>query len=152
VDPLEVLKSIVTQSRERLTIILVLTTHADVPPWCAPMPRNPSPPTGIPLDSAFASYFLSQLVSNPSLGDGAIVAHMGSKRQVATVLHWSCRLFPPSSPAKRIANKGSAYNSALDLSVCAGIDSVFLANADEIRNFRRGEEVRFAQLLNRNPS
>ena len=55
------------------------------------------------------------------------------------VLGWSFRLFPPEAVVKGPANRGSAFNSCLAMSIIPRIDCVYLISRTGTFVFRNGQ-------------
>lgn len=105
----------------------------------APMPRQPEPKVGMPLDGAFDQHYCTALSVNPAIHDGAIMVARRDPKDLYRVVGWSYRLFPPDVHVPLIVNRGSAFNSSLAMSIVPGVDRVFLVTAYSATRFARGK-------------
>jgi len=121
------------------TVMACLFTGGPFPPFCSPMPRNPSPAVGIGWDHAFRSVLADVLAFNPSIHDGAVMVGRRTVEASYRILGWSFRLFPPDSTYSAQQNKGSAFNSCLAMSNVASVDCVYLQSIGGVFRFERGE-------------
>lgn len=120
------------------TMIACLYTGSHFPSYCVAMPRNPTPPVGIPLDSNFQAHVSSSIVLNPSVHDGAIMIGRRSVEDRYEITGWSFRLFAPDLGHLSPVNKGSAFNSCFALAQTNDIDRIYLHSAGEMHTFRKG--------------
>lgn len=55
---------------------------------------------------------------------------------------WSYRLFPPDASVITEPNRGSAFNSCINMSVVPTVDCLYLASARGLWKFSAGRAVR----------
>jgi hypothetical protein len=124
-------------------VIACLYTGADLPPYCAPMPRLPNPPAGMIVDEGFPLVVAHMLTSNPALHDGAIMIGRRESGLAYRVEGWSYRLFPPQGACDAEPNRGSAFNSSLAMSSVETVDRVYLISKGGVFRFKKStaEEV-----------
>ena len=104
--------------------LLVFSTGGDFPSYIEPMLREPKPATGQTFGSEYFSSLKECVACNPSIHDGAALFVRECPSSLYTMREWSCRLFPPILATTRVANRGSAFNSGLAISVFEEIDAV----------------------------
>jgi hypothetical protein len=107
-------------------ILLCLVTGPRIPLHCVGMLRSPRPLDGTRLDENFGSYYVAQVARTPALHDGALILSRSTKTAWYSVSGWSYRLIPPLEPRQAEANRGSAYNSAISMSLVENVDLVAL--------------------------
>lgn len=118
------------------TVMLCLFT-GDHPLFCAPMPRDPTPPTGQTIEQ-LGPAIDSALRLNPAVHDGAIMLGRHGDNDTYTIKGWSYRLFPPEQDIVYSVNRGSAFQSSVLMSFVEGIDRVYLISAGTLTRFERG--------------
>lgn len=136
---LEILRKFAESRPPHYPVILCLVTGRTLPEHCAEMPRLPAPPTGAPLDGHFAEYYAEEIAKNPALHDGAVIF---SRYIAASDYHlsgWSYRLLSAHQPTKPETNRGSAYNSAISMSVVEHVDLVALVLESGVEIFVHGQ-------------
>lgn len=116
-----------TPPRDRLPFLLCLYT-GDVPPYCTPMLRDPAPPIGMSLESGLIATYRAALAQNPAVHDGAIMLGRRSKDVSYRVTAWSMRLYPPPVAHTNPPNRGSAFNSCLEMSCVERVDCMYLVS------------------------
>lgn len=125
-------------------LISCLYTDVTLPENCEPMLRLPEPDIGMALNDNLAQSLIAAYALNPSVHDGAI---MIGRRDTATfykIEGWSYRLFPPrAKSARREANRGSAFNSCLAMSLTGKVDCLYLVSKGLSYKFIEG---RFREL------
>jgi hypothetical protein len=109
-----------------------------LPGSCGPMPRDPLPATGTVLDETVMAVLKDGLERNPTIHDGAVMFGRGSADKNYAVTGWSYRLFPPDGPLHVEPNFGSAFNSALCMSLVSGVDRLYSLGHGELRRFDGG--------------
>ena len=119
-------------------IIACLYTGHAPPPNCAPMLRSPEPQTGQPLDTSFADHLASALALNPAVHDGAVMLGREDVSGLYRISGWSYRLFPADAAGGKVTNRGSAFNSCLDMSIVSRVDRLYLITRDGICRFEKG--------------
>jgi hypothetical protein len=122
------------------TIILCFYT-GDLPWECAPMLRVPSPPVGVPFDESFAPILESAIRLNPAVHDGAIMIGRAYPDSPYIISGWSFRLFAKAATPLVEANRGSAFNSCVSMSMAAGVDALYLISKVGIERCVRGESA-----------
>ena len=128
-------------ARERLQhypALLCLVTGPKIPMYCVPMPRYPVPPEGAPLDEQFSKYYRAKVAEIPALHDGAVILSRRSPASPYSVSGWSYRLFSPHAPTNAEPNRGSAYNSAISMSLVENVDLVALVLSSGAELYLRG--------------
>jgi hypothetical protein len=130
-----------------LPIIACLYTGSTTPSPCVPMLRSPEPQTGQPLDELFADHLASALVLNPAVHDGAIMLGRENKSSPYRIAGWSYRLFPPSLVRGTVPNRGSAFNSCLDMSSVSGVDRLYLIGPQGSYRFDESSAIEIATIV-----
>lgn len=118
-------------------LLLCLCANAIPSAYAWPMPRDPEPATGIPIDASFAADYAAALSVNGAIHDGAIMACRSDRGYI--VQGWSYRLLPPPLPRESEFNRGTAFHSCLAMSAVVGVDGVILCS--------RGEAILFGDGL-----
>lgn len=122
-------------------LLVVLYEGQKHPLYCAPMPVDPEPELGIPIND-FLTIYKNALTINEAIKDGAVMVRLpGRGEEYPIVTGWSYRLFAPPLNVKRQVNRGSGYNSSLDFSDVEGVSSVYLVNTKDILRFEHGSEI-----------
>jgi hypothetical protein len=137
-DQLDCVISTVGQGNSIFPIIACFYTGIVDPAFCAPMPREPLPPTGIAFDASFSEALVMARTLNPSVHDGAVMVGRSSASTPYRVTGWSYRLFPPEAAVRAEPNRGSAFNSCLLMSCIENIDRIYLISSRGITAFRHG--------------
>jgi hypothetical protein len=119
-------------------VLLCLVTGLKIPLYCVPMPRYPVPPEGALFDEQFGRYYKEKVAETPALHDGAVILSRASIAESYAVSGWSYRLVSPQTPTDAEPNRGSAYNSALSMSVVEGVDLVALVLSSGVEVYVRG--------------
>jgi hypothetical protein len=122
------------------TVILCFYTGG-LPGECAPMLRVPSPPVGVPFDESFAAILESATRLNPAVHDGAIMIGRAYPDSPYMISGWSFRLFAKGGTPLIEANRGSAFNSCVSMSMAAGVDALYLISKVGIERCFRGESA-----------
>jgi hypothetical protein len=105
---------------------------------CVPMARSPMPRVGIPFDLEFYSVLSKAINMNPSVHDGAMVFSRTSSEERYHLTAWSMRIVSKHVPLSSQPNLGSAYNSALSLSLAASVDICCIVGVDRTTFFENG--------------
>jgi hypothetical protein len=126
-----------TPQPDRPPFLLCLYT-GDIPPYCAPMLRDPAPPTGMPLGAGLIATYRAALGQNPAVHDGAIMLGRRAKDVSYCVTAWSMRLHPPATAHANTANRGSAFNSCLEMSCVTRVDCMYLVSEGRLIRLTRG--------------
>lgn len=119
------------------TMIACLYTGYEPPSYCAPMPRDPSPPVGALLNNNFHIYVSDAITLNPSVHDGAIMIGRETTDDAYKITGWSFRLFAPNCGGHPPANRGSAFNSCFALAQEGRIDRVYLYSSGQMHLFTK---------------
>jgi hypothetical protein len=123
--------------------LIICFFSGDTPPSrSAPMLREPSPPIGGPFDANFPNLYQAAVALNPATHDGAVMVGRASPLELPLVFGWSYRLFSPAQTSLEQANRGSAWNSCLAMSLEDDVDELVLASSSEIFGFRKGSFVK----------
>lgn len=119
-------------------IIVCLYTGVDIPSSCAPMLRSPAPPIDQMLSSDLAFHIADARRMNEAVHDGAVM--IGRKRvsDHYQIKGWSYRLFPPSTLRQTHPNRGSAFNSCLEMSTVPYVDRLYLIARRKVSVFENG--------------
>jgi hypothetical protein len=123
--------------------IACLYTGQSHPSSCGPMPLSPMPPLGAYLDKSFSRHFVAALALNSAAHDGAIMFGRIRDGERYILTGWSFRLFPQDSVVTHVANRGSAFNSCLAMSVVTRVDRLYVISRDAKLRFERGEAKYF---------
>jgi|5_EtaG_2_1085323.scaffolds.fasta_scaffold89270_1 hypothetical protein len=107
-------------------VIACLYTGAS-PQCAAPMPRDPLPALGLPLNENFPTELAKAISLNDAVHDGAVMFGRTSQNEHYRLQGWSFRLFPPKTET-HFNNMGSAFNSCIAMSAVKGVDAVYLIN------------------------
>lgn len=90
------------------------------------------------MDLDLAERMNSAIEINPSVHDGALVFRRAEASGRYLQEHWSCRLAPPPIGAHKYKNRGSAFNSALAMSLLDDVDIVYFWSDEKIYRFVDG--------------
>jgi hypothetical protein len=122
---------------ERPSFLLCLYT-GEAPPYCAPMLRDPAPAIGVSLGRGFIMSYRTALKDNPAVHDGAVLLGRRARDSQYCVTAWSMRLYPPPAAQAATANRGSAFNSCLEMSCVAGVDRMYMVSEGRLICFSAG--------------
>lgn len=122
-------------------LILVFSTGKVSDQDCVQMKRSPMPSTGSPFNMHFAEILGESYAINPSIHDGAVVFTRDRPDRDYLLDTWSMRIVSKAAPKEAAPNLGSAYNSALSLSVSAHIDLCGVLSQEGLRIFEDGVSV-----------
>src|ERR1700681_4969635 len=79
-------------------LLVCLYSGSALPRFAEPMPRSPDPPLGGVLDASFHAIYRQELLANPELHDGALLAgHAAGSPGYYSVTGWSYRLYRPAA-------------------------------------------------------
>jgi hypothetical protein len=120
-------------------VIMVFFTGLVTPRSCVPMLRNPAPDTGFAFDRSFASHLSHAYSVNDSVHDGAVLFRRRRPDHLYLCHGWSFRMVARGKPDKAAPNRGSAYNSAIAVSLAGGVDCVVLLLEQGFEMFVGGE-------------
>lgn len=120
-------------------IIACFVTGPELPNYCAEMPRSPNPPTGAPWDENFSFHLATEIAKAPALHDGAIIFSRGVVHSEYRISGWSYRLLSPHCPPQAETNRGSAYNSAISMSLVEHVDLVALVIETGVEIYVQGK-------------
>lgn len=118
--------------------IIACLCSGDLPHYCAPMPRDPAPPTGQAIDAHFGGVLAEATLLNHAVHDGAVMAVRTTDGAPYRVTGWSYRLLPPDGPEAAVANRGSAFHSSLAMSGVPRVDRVYLVTRNSLLRFDGG--------------
>ena len=130
-------KSFLGRAAASSPLICCLFGHGQPLLFAEPMPREPLPAVGQPIDQNFAEIVREATLLNPAVHDGAIMASIDPNR-LCKVTGWSYRLFPPSGASQAPPNRGSAFNSCLAMSSVDGVVSIYLVSGSAGWRFEKG--------------
>lgn len=122
-------------------VLLCLVTGPRLPQHCVEMSRSPSPPKGALLDDQFGHHYVTQVARVPALHDGAVILSRSTAESSYSVSGWSYRLISPERPPKTEPNRGSAYNSAVSMSLVEHVDLVALILESGIEVYVQGQRM-----------
>jgi hypothetical protein len=115
-----------------------LYTGQELPTSCGPMLRSPEPITGQIFDTSFPDHLAAALLHNPAVHDGVVMIGRNSVDDLYRIRGWSYRLFPPHIRVPQEANRGSAYNSCIAMSVVERVDCLYLVSEGGLFRFDKG--------------
>ena len=119
-------------------IILVFATGQVSDEDCLAMQRVPMPELGAPFDSTLGRTLAEAFATNPSIHDGAITFKRSSEGKPYILSAWSMRIVSKKKPHFSEPNLGSAYNSALSLSMADNIDMCCIISPERLTVFQNG--------------
>lgn len=105
------------------------------------MSRSPVPPTGAHFSAEFGSVLASAVAENPSIHDGAIAFLRSSPETIYTLRSWSLRIISRYRSPFAEPNRGSAYNSALSISLSLSVDASAIIFANSLDFFVNGRQL-----------
>ena len=129
--------------------ILCLINGADALRYVDPMFRKPCPDVGFLLSNDFANHLDQAIQLNPSIHDGAIICQRRAPGGKYFVEAWSMRLLPPKFSSVDFPNRGSAFNSALAMSVVPQVDAIYCWSNGEVWKFSSGTMTAIVSSLSR---
>ncbi|WP_370284046.1 hypothetical protein [Pseudooceanicola sp.] len=119
-------------------LILVFATGQVSDEDCMAMKRVPMPELGAPFDSSLSHTLSEAFAKNSSIHDGAIIFTRNRQGEPYTLSAWSMRIVSKKKPRAPEPNFGSAYNSALSLSMAENIDMCCIISPDRTTLFQNG--------------
>jgi len=125
----------------RYPLLVVFFTGGVEPPDCALMLRLPMPRGGFVFGLDFADRVQDAIGHNDSAHDGAVAFGRTSDLEPYKCAGWSYRIVAKQRSPAAEPNRGAAYNSAISLSLSAGVDRVCLFSRSELEIFVRGERA-----------
>lgn len=137
------LRDVHSRNLPRYPLIVVFFTGGTEPPDCLPMKRFPDPERGFLFDVDFGDRVLSALALNGAVHDGAVAFGRPTTGERYRCAGWSFLICPARAAPSADANRGAAYNSAISLSLTAGVDCVALYSVDELECFVGGTRALF---------
>lgn len=105
------------------------------------MPRLPAPQLGRQFDDNFGKYFVAQVSNGPALHDGAVILSRRFMNEKYKLTGWSYRLLSPHHVSAPEMNRGSAYNSAISMSLVDKVDLMALVFASNVEAYVEGRKV-----------
>lgn len=133
----QIFLALTTRTPAASPVISCLYTGA-VPPYCAPMPRNPMPRLGQGIEAGLFSTLADAVTLNEAIHDGAVMLGRELSNEPYRVTGWSYRLFPPEAEVLPSINRGSAFHSSLMMSLVERIDRVYLVTKASLFRFETG--------------
>lgn len=121
------------------SMMLCLFTGSKLPGFCAAMPREPKPDTGAELGGDFLDVYARAIAQNAAAHDGAIMVGRRSAADPYRLKGWSYRLFPPDTAQATETNRGSAFNSCLEMSKVPRVDTTYLVSEGRLLRFLHGD-------------
>jgi hypothetical protein len=103
------------------------------------MPRDPTFTTGVEFNEQFLAIYNAAVASNPAIHDGAVLVGRDSVSTPYRIVAWSMRLFPPPVAKSSEPNRGSAFNSCLEMSCVAEVDFTYLVSEGRLIRFEKGQ-------------
>ena len=125
--------------------IFCLYSGRTMPEYCEPMYRIPSAPIGGALDSGVSALISNALELNPAYHDGAVMVGRSMPSSAYMITGWSFRLFPPPPGLRSEANRGSAFNSCLAMSVVPDVDRLYYIARQQRTKFAGGSALEWGQ-------
>lgn len=125
-------------SGPRLSLLLCLYTGPQQPDYCSAMPRDPPYSIGIVFGARFLDDYAAAIATNPAIHDGAVLIGRSEPTSLYRVQGWSMRLYPPPLGCVGEPNRGSAFNSCLEMSRVPRIDRMYLVSAGRLYCFITG--------------
>ena len=119
-------------------VILVFATGQVSDEDCMAMKRVPMPELGAPFDSSLSHTLSEAYEKNSSVHDGAIIFTRINQGEPYILSAWSMRIVSKMKPRYPEPNFGSAYNSALSLSMAENIDMCCIISPDRTIFFQNG--------------
>lgn len=120
------------------SMMLCLFTGDSLPDCCAAMPREPQLDTGVAFGEDFLTVYDRAIAQNSAAHDGAIMIGRPTVAQQYCLKGWSYRLFPPQTVHSAEPNRGSAFNSCLEMSKVLAVDMTYLVSEGRMVRFVGG--------------
>lgn len=141
-----VLRKVHSQGLPRYPLLVVFFTGGEEPPDCVSMLRLPMPNGGFPFGEDFGNRVQEAMAGNESAHDGAVAFGRIGVSNAYKCAGWSYRIVARQTPHAAEANRGAAYNSAISLSLSAGVDRVCLFSRSELEVFSGGKRAVFLKV------
>ncbi len=138
------LRKVHSEGLPRYPLLVVFFTGSEEPPDCVSMLRAPMLSGGFVFGEDFGSRVRQAMVDNESAHDGAIAFGRSRKSEPYNCTGWSYRIVARQASDAAEANRGAAYNSAISLSLSAGVDLVGLFSRD-LEIFVGGRRATFVE-------
>lgn len=119
-------------------VIIVLFKGKELPKYCTPMLRHPSPKINVPLNNNLVKIYFSAIKKNSSIEDGVILIQ--TDHAMPILRGFSYRIYPPPLNVLQSKNMGSGYNSSLNFSGIKRIVCVYFINGNGVKKFINGKE------------
>lgn len=103
------------------------------------MPRDPAPATNMEFAGDFLAAYREAVLLNPAIHDGAVLLRRELASMPYSVAAWSMRLFPPPKANISQTNRGSAFNSCLEMSCISEVDCMYLVSDGRLILFKNGQ-------------
>lgn len=131
----------IDQRQTHSTLIVCFFTGEELPPYCASMLRVPAPKIGAKVTDCLHSQIDAAIEMNSAIHDGAVIVGRNQISEDYFIRGWSYRLFPPCEQGFQEANRGSAFNSGLAMSMVTDIDAIYLSSNHGFSKFVRGNHT-----------
>jgi hypothetical protein len=138
------LRKVHSEGLPRYPLLVVFFTGGEEPPDCISMLRVPMLSGGFVFGEDFGSRVRQAMAGNESAHDGAVAFGRATKSGSYKCAGWSYRIVATGASDAAEANRGAAYNSAISLSLSAGVDLVCLFSR-ELEIFVGGRRVTFIE-------
>jgi len=139
-----VLRKVHAQGLPSYPLLVVFFTGGAEPPDCVSMLRLPMPRGRFVFGLDFAGRVQDAMADNDSAHDGAVAFGRMRDLEPYKCAGWSYRIVAKQSSHAAEPNRGAAYNSAMSLSLSAGVDRVCLFSRSELEIFVGGERAVFS--------
>lgn len=126
IDIEALLRKVHSEGLPRYPLLVVFFTGGEEPPDCVSMLRMPMLRGGFVFGADFGSRIRQAMAGNESAHDGAVAFGRAGKSGSYKCTGWSYRIVATGVSDAAEANRGAAYNSAISLSLSAGVDLVCL--------------------------
>lgn len=120
------------------TVMLCFYTGKTPPRFCAEMPRAPAAPIDTTFDDTFIEQYVSAISINLAIHDGAVLVGRAETIDPYLIRSWSVRLYPPPASSHQEPNRGSAFNSCLEMSCVPSVDRLYLFSGGQLVRFVTG--------------
>lgn len=120
------------------TVMLCFYTGKAAPRFCAAMPRVPAAPVNTTFNAAFLEHYESAISINSAIHDGAVLVGRAQTSDQYLIRSWSVRLYPPPASSNLEPNRGSAFNSCLEMSCVPSVDRLYLLSGRQLTRFMNG--------------
>ena len=137
-----VLRKVHSQGLPRYPLLVVFFTGGKEPPDCVSMLRLPTSRVGFVFGEDFGDRVREAVADNESAHDGAVAFGRMRISEFHKCVGWSYRIVARRTALAADPNRGAAYNSAISLSLSAGVDQVCLFSR-ELEVFSGGKRTLF---------